>query len=196
MVLMPDGRTLCVANGGILTHPESGRAKLNLDSMKPSIVLIDINDGSLIARFEPPPTLSRLSLRHLAVGKDAKVWFGAQWEGNDMDTPPLIGHAGPDRGLVFAPLNEQTLSKLGNYVGSVAANGDGSQIAFTSPFGGHAVIVDATTGKVASVIEQKKICGVTGRMSGFVFSSELGQMSGRQFPVAWDNHMQHLRTGA
>ncbi|MBC7134892.1 MAG: DUF1513 domain-containing protein, partial [Oceanibaculum nanhaiense] len=31
--LLPDGRTLIVANGGILTHPEVQRMKLNLDSM-------------------------------------------------------------------------------------------------------------------------------------------------------------------
>jgi len=33
--LMPDGKTLVVANGGIETHPDFGRRKLNLDTMQP-----------------------------------------------------------------------------------------------------------------------------------------------------------------
>ena len=37
VVLMPDGKTLAVANGGIRTHPDRDRVPLNLDSMQPSL---------------------------------------------------------------------------------------------------------------------------------------------------------------
>jgi hypothetical protein len=193
MVLLPDGRTLCVANGGILTRPETGRAKLNLDSMRPSIAFIDIGDGRLVAQMEPPSQLYRLSLRHLACGSDGRVWFGAQWEGSDMETPPLIGHASPGGGIAFASLDGETLGKLRNYVGSVAANADGSRIAFTSPEGGHAVILDSASGKVAGIVGQKGVCGVAGLGAGFLYSSESGQVAGIRHPVAWDNHMRPLQ---
>jgi hypothetical protein len=193
IVLLPDGRTLCVANGGILTHPDSGRAKLNLDSMKPSIVFIDLADGTLIARFEPPASLSRLSLRHLAAGTGGQVWFGAQWEGSEMESPPLIGRVSADDGLAFAQIGNETLARMRNYVGSVAANADGTQIAFTSPAGGHAIIVDVVSGQVAGIISQSKVCGASGVESGFILSSEDGQFGQKRHAVAWDNHIRPLR---
>ncbi len=41
LLLLGDGRTIAIANGGIETHPDFGRAKLNLPTMKPSFVLVD-----------------------------------------------------------------------------------------------------------------------------------------------------------
>lgn len=41
VLLMPDGKTLCVANGGILTHPDYGKLELNLDTMRPSLAYLD-----------------------------------------------------------------------------------------------------------------------------------------------------------
>ena len=43
--LLPDGKTLVVANGGIETHPDFGRRKLNLDTMQPSLVYLDSETG-------------------------------------------------------------------------------------------------------------------------------------------------------
>ena len=41
LLLCPDGKTLAIANGGIETHPDFGRAKLNIATMQPSLVFID-----------------------------------------------------------------------------------------------------------------------------------------------------------
>ena len=41
MLLMPDGETFVVANGGIETHPDYGRAELNLETMDPSVAFVD-----------------------------------------------------------------------------------------------------------------------------------------------------------
>ena len=56
--------TLLVANGGIPTQPETGRAKRDLERMDPSLVRLDPADGRLLGqwRLEDP----RLSVRHLA----------------------------------------------------------------------------------------------------------------------------------
>ena len=37
LLLLDDGATLAIANGGIETHPDFGRAKLNIATMKPSL---------------------------------------------------------------------------------------------------------------------------------------------------------------
>lgn len=52
--LMGDGRTLVIANGGIRTHPDLGRSKLNLADMDPSLAYVDTADGRLLAAYRPP----------------------------------------------------------------------------------------------------------------------------------------------
>jgi hypothetical protein len=188
MVLLADGHTLCIANGGIVTHPDFGRAKLDLAAMQPSIAFVDSRHGTLVASHEPPAQLRRLSLRHLAADNKGRVWFGAQWEGEEDGEPPLIGHATPDGGLVFADLQRQMMASLRNYVGSVAAMPDGGAIAFTSPTGGTMLIMDASSGNV-SKRDIVRVCGVAGSSGGFVTSSEDGRFQSTNSAMAWDNHI-------
>ena len=70
LVLMPDGGTLAVANGGIRTHPDNDRAMLNLDTMQPSLAYLDLASGRLRDAFGLAARLHRLSIRHLAVNRD------------------------------------------------------------------------------------------------------------------------------
>jgi uncharacterized protein len=191
MVLMADGHTLCIANGGIVTHPDFGRAKLNLAAMQPSISFVDARHGTLVARHEPPSQLSRLSLRHLAADNRSRVWFGAQWEGDEDGEPPLIGHVTPDGGIVFMDVPPETLAGMKNYVGSVAALPSGAAVAFTSPAGGRMLVVDAQSGAVAAR-DIDKVCGVAGSPGGFVTSSENGRFQSAMLPMAWDNHIVPL----
>src|SRR3546814_13805348 len=81
MAVSDDGTMLVIANGGIRTHPDFGRTKLNLDRMEPSLVLIGARDGRLIQRHALPASLRPLSTRHVAVGNGGQVWFACQWEG-------------------------------------------------------------------------------------------------------------------
>ena len=55
LVLMPDGGTLAVANGGIRTHPDNDRAMLNLDTMQPSLAYLDLASGRLRDAFGLAP---------------------------------------------------------------------------------------------------------------------------------------------
>ena len=57
LLLLGDGRTIAVANGGIETHPDFGRAELNIATMKPSYVLVDRVTGDLVEKHELPPAL-------------------------------------------------------------------------------------------------------------------------------------------
>ena len=86
-------RTLAVANGGIETHPDFGRAKLNYPTMKPSFVFVDRVTGDLIEKHELPPELHQLSIRHMDIDVTGAVWFGCQHEGPATERPPLVGRA-------------------------------------------------------------------------------------------------------
>ncbi|MCM5679296.1 DUF1513 domain-containing protein [Schlegelella sp. S2-27] len=63
-LLLDASGDLMVANGGIRTRPETGRAKLDLDRMDASVVRLDAGDGRLRGQWRIDD--ARLSLRHLA----------------------------------------------------------------------------------------------------------------------------------
>ncbi len=56
--------SLLVANGGIPTQPETGRAKRDLDRMDASLVALDCNTGQVLGQWRVND--ARLSIRHLA----------------------------------------------------------------------------------------------------------------------------------
>jgi len=101
IALMPGGKSIAICNGGIETHPNSGRAKLNLDAMKPSIVFIDVRDGSLIEKQPLANGLTQLSVRHMSVALDSTIVFGCQYQGEAADRPQLMGRVSPGVPLQF-----------------------------------------------------------------------------------------------
>lgn len=192
MTLLEDGRTLCVANGGILTHPDYGRAKLNLATMQPSVAFIALSDGSLIEKHTLPPELSRLSLRHMARDARGRVWIGAQYEGSKSETPPLVAHVARGEELALFDLPPEQWRALRNYVGSVAANADGDRIAFTSPKGGAVLVVDALAKRFITTRAEAQVCGVAANGPDFVTSTEAGNFGDATYDLAWDNHIAVL----
>ncbi|RZJ03248.1 MAG: DUF1513 domain-containing protein, partial [Rubrivivax sp.] len=68
LLLDADG-SLLVANGGIPALPETGRLKIHLDRMDASVVRLDTQGGSLRGQWRLADR--RLSLRHIAWGRDA-----------------------------------------------------------------------------------------------------------------------------
>jgi len=144
-ILMADGNTLAVANGGIETHIEpgmTGREKLNVETMQPSLAFIDVSSGRLISQHMQSKGLHKLSVRHLAQDASGAIWFGCQWEGAASDTPELIGCAGIDTPLRIIEPADPMGAKLAGYIGSVAISGDGRLIAASAPRAGRIVYVD------------------------------------------------------
>lgn len=160
VLLMPDGQTLCVANGGIETHPEAGRAKLNLDTMAPSIVFIDRNTGGLKAQYALPKGLHHLSLRHLCCDGSGRVWFGGQWEGTTDDTPWLVGHVQVDRPIALCEAPALSGAVLKGYIGSMAASADGRVVAASAPRAGRVVYFDAEQATVIGETVMADVCGI------------------------------------
>ena len=198
-LLMPDGETIVVANGGIETHPDYGRQKLNLATMEPSLVFIDRRTGDLLAKHRLEDSLHQLSIRHLAIDGERKVWFGCQYEGPSADAPQLLGFATPEAGLALIEMPRRDLARLSNYVGSVAASADGTRIAISSPVGGEVMIVDATR---KTLVESRAIrdgCGLAANGAGFLATSGHGLVTHvapngaeRRADLEWDNHILAL----
>ena len=74
---LPKTDILVIANGGINTHPETGRTKLNIPTMRPNLSYI--HDGTLIEMAQLPANMHKNSIRHLAVNAKGDVAIGMQW---------------------------------------------------------------------------------------------------------------------
>ncbi|MBX3577480.1 MAG: DUF1513 domain-containing protein [Rhizobiaceae bacterium] len=198
MVLLADGRTLAIANGGIETHPDFGRAKLNLSTMQPSLVFIDRESGSLIEKHELPQDLHQLSIRHMDVSGDGTLWFGCQYEGPAIDRPSLIGRARRGEPLALVDMPDDALGSLRNYVGSVAANPSAGTLAVASPQGNSLVVLDAATGTIVSVRTMVEVCGIAGDGAGYFATTGKGMVAPASHAAVnsadhvWDNHVLRI----
>lgn len=198
LLLLGDGRTIAVANGGIETHPDYGRAELNIATMKPSYVLVDRVSGDMLERHELPPDLSKLSIRHMATDGEGAVWFGCQYRGPITDTPLLVGRAVRGRELTLVDMPQRVLGGFRNYIGSVAANSQAGIVAVSSPQGNSLVIIEAATGNIVATRELTEVCGVAPDGAGFIATTGGGMVVGPAGQIAtdpdhvWDNHMLRI----
>jgi uncharacterized protein len=199
LLLLGDGRTLAIANGGIETHPDFGRAKLNIATMKPSFVFVDRVDGDLIEKHELAPELHQLSIRHMDEDASGALWFSGQFEGPDTERPPLVGKARVGHELELITMDDHVLTSFNNYTGAIAANRAAGTIAVSSPQGNALAVLDAATGKVVSFQTFVEVCGLAPDGDGFMATTGRGQIIAADGDAAafddyfWDNHM--LRIG-
>ncbi|KQZ93844.1 hypothetical protein ASD64_02715 [Mesorhizobium sp. Root157] len=198
LLLLGDDRTIAVANGGIETHPDYGRAELNIATMKPSYVLVDRISGDLLEKHELPSNLSKLSIRHMAADGEGTVWFGCQYRGPVTDRPLLVGRAARGKDLSLVDMPGQVLGGFRNYIGSVATNPAAGTVAVSSPQGNSLAIIEAATGKVVSARDLTEVCGVAPDGPGFIATTGGGVIVGPDGSTStdpdhvWDNHMLRI----
>ncbi|WP_027486584.1 DUF1513 domain-containing protein [Allorhizobium undicola] len=193
MTVSDDGRLLIIANGGIETHPDFGRTKLNLDNMQPSLVLADAATGALIEKHDMPEALRQLSTRHVDVDARGRVWFACQYEGPRTDLPPLVGHFARGEDLRFIDLPRQVTQALGNYVGAIAVNRGEGLVGITSPNKGMAVTIDGKSGRVVNERAVADAAGIAASTASFAVSSYRGDFGDKKQAVNWDQHIIRLR---
>lgn len=189
MTVLPDGRTMLIANGGLETHPDYGRTILNVATMKPNLAFMDLADGRILSVNELAQELHKLSIRHLAMMRDGTTWFAAQNQGDIHEPLPLAGSISPEGNLRLLDMPEEQLRLMRGYIGSVAANDRTGGVVFTSPQGNVAFEIDSATGAVRNRIGLEDICGAADRGDGFLLSSGRGVIDGRQTSLSWDNHI-------
>jgi hypothetical protein len=177
--LMPDGQTLVVANGGIRTHPDSGRKKLNLDSMLSNLSYIDINNGQLLeTHYLSEP---KASIRHIDVCANGTVALAVQMQREAADhnnTVALcaIHNRGGDIVSLQAP--DAVFAHMKDYVGSVTINQLTHIAGFASPRGNLVVFWDIKQNRLAGYHKLNDVCGITvsADQRHFVISNSSGQL--------------------
>lgn len=186
---------LAVANGGIHTHPDRGRDKLNLDTMRPNLSYVTLDGVQEVVTLAPE--LHQLSIRHLAA-QDGQVAFAMQYQGDLSDEVPLLGlhRRGAPPVLAQAGFAEQLAMK--GYAGSVAIAG--GEVAITSPRGGRVHLFDRAGGFLRRTL-RRDVCGVAAGAQGLIVTDGMGGVlqldteearALRKAPRAWDNHLIRL----
>ena len=192
---LPGTETLVIANGGIDTHPDSGRTKLNIATMAPNLSYV--HNGQLIETVALNPSLHKNSIRHLDVSASGVVAFGMQWQG-DGDVAFLAGmhQMGGAVELLAAPADQ--LRDMRGYVGSISFSPDATLVATTSPVGGVVQIYDVDGKTLMHRITVADAGGVAACDAGFIITTgfgELGQINqgalqlAKVAELAWDNHI-------
>lgn len=201
----PDNRTLVIANGGILTHPDKGRKKLNLTTMQPNLSYIDSQNGKLLAQVQLPDEMHQLSIRHIDVNQQGLVAIAMQYQGAAEDVVPLVGlHQQGQTKIQLLTQPEAVRQKMKQYCGSVRFDSSGQYVAVSSPRG-DLINVWQANGQFKNSLRVADGCGVaaTHQAGNFLISSGRGRcyhysaISGQKqkLPLdqlahlAWDNHM-------
>ena len=199
------GARLAVANGGIRTHPDTGRAKLNLDTMASSLAVLDTNDGRLVYSASSGAGFRRLSIRHLDVHRDTRVVVAMQHEGSRRDHVPLVAFERLAR-LVPAYAPADISRRMRRYAGSVSFDASGDYAAVSHPHEGVVSLWASHPARLLSVTELADTCGIArdARAGSFIATGADGRIAridartGESTVLAvsegshWDNHLLAL----
>lgn len=198
VIMLPDGN-LAVANGGIRTHPHTGREKLNLDTMRSNLTLLT-QAGEIKDQAQVPHHMRLNSLRHIAALPDGTVGCGLQWQGDIFETPVLLAIYSGQGQLGFVEIREPLLRTLKGYIGSIAGLSQHQFIA-TAPRGDKAIVFDRDK-RVLATMASIDVCGVASSFHGnSLVTNGIGQVyrmqqTGpiqlRNHGLAFDNHLVGL----
>lgn len=192
---MPNSEILVIANGGIDTHPDTGRTKLNIATMQANLSYI--LDGAVVETAVLPPEHHKNSMRHLAVNDAGDVAIGMQWQG-DGTAPALVARHKRGGGILQDALSGDMLRALDGYIGSIAYSQDGATIAATSPRGSILDTYKAADMSLTVRTHVTDVCGIAPSPRGFAMTTGAGilgfykynqEIMKRPGSLAWDNHL-------
>lgn len=216
IALMPDQTTLVIANGGLLTHPESGRKVLNLKSMRSLLTYIDSRDGRLLSEHHlseslpaaAPFNLDKASIRHLSVAQDGTVAIAMQVQRTAMSSDtlvPLTALHKPGQRLKLLTAPTTLTQKLDDYIGSVVIHNQNRIAAFASPKGNLVLFWHLDDKSLQGYHAFHDVCGlaISSDKKYFVLSNSAGKIrqinsrtlqedTSRRLHIPntqWDNHM-------
>jgi hypothetical protein len=206
IALLPDQRTIVVANGGLFTRPESGDEVLNLDTMRSSLAYVDLASGALV--HEEVHAEPKASIRHLDVCDDGTVLAALQVQREAMshdDVVPLVLVHRLGERLRALDAGLELVAAMHDYAGSVAVDAARRVVGATSPRGNLALFWHVDTGALLGQLELFDVCGIAAspEQGAFVLTGGNAQARlvdadtlapradapGPYADTLWDNHL-------
>ncbi|WP_162916676.1 DUF1513 domain-containing protein [Dongia deserti] len=205
VALLPDGKTLVIANGGIDKRHDDV-ADRDLPDIRSDLVYVDWQAEKLLERVTLEPQFARLSIRHLILTAKGDVVAALQDSASvpDLDLPLGFLH-----GAGSAPRWVETphggWARLRGYCGEAAVDSSAGLIALSSPRGNCIGLWDET-GAAIETLAIHDGCGLsaTGRDGKMLVSSGSGELFtvsrdaaqpsplGANGEYRFDNHMVRI----
>lgn len=198
---LPDGKSLLVANGGIMTHPRTFRRKLNIPSMDPSLCVLDAASGVRREQWRLPDHL--LSIRHIAMASDGTTALGLQYEGKKEQTPGIVALYRPGANFRLLTAPAQETQRFAGYVASIAISEVHDVIAAACPYGGGVACWSLRDERYLGFVAASETYGLSRVADGSILASQRDgtafdvdetrlrsqflQISSVQ-PIRWDDH--------
>lgn len=203
ILALPDGHTLAIANGGLVTDLADGKQRrrdLNIPEMDPSLVFVDVRDGRLLAQARPDDHFA--SVRHLALAPDGTIAVAMQYEGPETNPYPVLGFHRGGAAIENISAPHELRVRMQRYAASVCVAPTGVA-AVTCPRGDTVALFAVATGDLITSHEVRDAGGVTTTADGtrFLLTTGLGEVllldartgarvggPERVVAVRWDNH--------
>jgi hypothetical protein len=205
LALLPDGKTLIVANGGIDKRYED-TGGVDLPDIRSDLAYIDWQSENLLERAALEPQFARLSIRHLALTEAGDVAAALQDSADvpDLDFPLGFLHR-PGSAPRWLAAPHGGWSRLRGYCGAAAVDSGAGVIAMSSPRGNCIGLWDES-GAALEALEIHDGCGLsaTGIAGQLLVSSGSGELfrvsrdSAQTSPLGangefrFDNHMTRI----
>lgn len=203
LVQQPGSSVLVVANGGILTHPDRGREKLNLDSMQPSLLRLDLLTGERLDQQQLPADQHQLSIRHIDTNPEGTTVIAFQYQGNPGQNLPLVGVHRPGEAIQLLSAPDPVNIAMKGYCGSARFDQSGRFAAVSAPRGDLISFWDLQKNQFISSIKSRDGCGLAAsrNLAEFIISSGTGRCIRHNLQTgettrlpqttatAWDNHL-------
>ena len=205
IALLPDDKTLVVANGGIdKRHDDTGGRELG--DIRSDLAYLDWQSQRLVERVALEPQFARLSIRHLALTEAGDVAAALQDSADmpDLDFPlGFLHRAGAAPRWLEAP--EGGWASLRGYCGAAAVDRTAGLIAMSSPRGNCVGLWDES-GAALEAVAIHDGCGLsaTGAAGEILISSGSGELfsatraakepalRGANGAFRFDNHMVRI----
>jgi len=197
------GKTLIVANGGLLTHPERGSEILNRDSMRPNLTFMNPDSGDVLNQFELAD--HQLSIRHFDVGANDEILVGLQYQGDPSALVPLVALHTRENSLRPLPTPELVQLSVHQYAASVCIDAATGNAVVTCPKGNLVTFWNVNQEQFVGDTQFDDCAGVCvdAKTQEFVLSNSFGEVrrlrtqdftelaseSVRVAQLQWDNHL-------
>lgn len=198
---------LVIANGGLMTRPDEDRKILNLDTMKPNVTYLSLEDGKILNQVSHNDELHQLSIRHLDVNQHGIVALGFQYQGEMWDQVPLVALSRIDNPVMeYLPIPENIRIRFKQYCGSVCFDQSGEILAISTPRGGLVAYWHIGSKTFLGVENCRDVCGLisTDNAHEFLLTSGTGAqiksnpvqdatiMIKKNTGIHWDNHFRQI----
>ena len=199
---------LVIANGGVKTHPSSGRKKMNISTMQSNLAFINPVDGSLIDIEVLDEECRFNSIRHLDIDANSNVFISLQNQKINSQQTLLAIYRHNDKSLLPCRIPSEFEPNLKRYLGDISLDHSENFFTTTSPKG-NLVLLYHADGRFIAAHEIKDVCGVsqTNQANEFIVTTGNGEIyslhiSGNKHAsvtinriasfygkLGWDNHL-------